>query len=147
MNRIMMAALVLMVMAGTSGNIVGEQKRARTSECADGLESFLRTSLYTDRSNRNSPKGRLSDDEWQKFVDDVLVRHFPAGGTVYSNAGWWRRPNGTIGGGPGHTIVVLAPLEHIEAHRHAVKAVIREIKTRHGHLSVGREEDRVCAAF
>lgn len=141
------AILVMVLAANASHPNVEQSNNAPALTCPEGLKPFLRTSLYTDRSNRNSPTGKLTDAEWQKFVDDVLIRHFPAGGTVYPNVGWWRRPNGSIGGGSGHTIVVLAPQAEIQVHREAVKEVIREIKTRHGHLSVGREESTVCAGF
>jgi hypothetical protein len=115
--------------------------------CPPPLEPYIRTALYVDRSNRNDPSGRLTDEEWQCFVDTVLLRHFPAGGTVFSNAGWWRRPDGTTGGGPGRTLVVLAPLTEATAHRAAVQTVIAEYKARYGVRSVLWEEGQTCAAF
>ena len=116
-------------------------------DCPAPLEPYIRTALYLDRSNRNDPSGRLSDEEWQRFVDTVLLEHFPAGGTILANSGWWRRPNGTTGGGPGRTLVVLAPVAEAGAHRMAVRAVIAEIKTRYGLRSVLWEEGQACAAF
>lgn len=146
-RAVLLAILVMVLAANASYPAVEPEKKAPTLTCVEGLKPFLRTTLYTDRSNRNSPTGKLNDAEWQAFVDDVLLKHFRRGGTVYSNIGWWQRPNGTVGGGPGHTIVVLAPAEEVTARREAVKAVINEIKTRHGHLSVGWEESWVCAGF
>ena len=115
--------------------------------CPPPLEPYLRTSLYVDRSNRNDPSGRLTDDEWQRFVDSVLLRYFPAGGSIFANSGWWRRPNGTTGGGPGRTLVVLAPVADSVAHRESVRAVIAEYKTRYGIQSVLWEESHACVAF
>ena len=115
--------------------------------CAPPLEPYVRTALYVDRSNRNDSTGRLSDEEWQRFVDTVLLRYFPAGGTIFANGGWWRRPDGTTGGGPGRTILILAPLSEADAHRAAVRAVIAEYKARYGIRSVLWEEGRACAAF
>jgi hypothetical protein len=115
--------------------------------CVAPLEPYVRTSLYVDRSNRNDPSGRLTDEEWQRFVDTVLLRYFPAGGSMIANAGWWRRPDGSTGGGPGRTLVVLAPLADTLPHREAVQAVIAEYKRRYGVRSVLWEESRSCAAF
>lgn len=120
---------------------------APAMSCAAPLKPFLRAALYMDRSNRNAPSGRLTDEEWERFVDDVLVRHFPAGGTMFTNSGWWRRPDGSRTGGDGKTLVMLVRASEARSHRAAVQAVIDEIKKRYGHRSVLWEEDWVCAAF
>lgn len=115
--------------------------------CDAPLQPHLRVDLYTDRSNRNAPSGRLTDDEWKRFVEEVLVKHFPDGGTVLENSGWWRRPNGTTFHGLGRTLIMLIPLNEVQSDRSAVRTVISEIKRRYGPSSVGWEEDWVCAAF
>jgi len=103
--------------------------------------------LYTDRSNRNSPDGRLSDEEWRAFVEEVLVRHFPDGGTILDNSGWWRRPDGTTFRGVGRVLIMLVPASEVDPERAAVRSVIDAIKSRYGPRAVGWEEDWVCAGF
>jgi hypothetical protein len=115
--------------------------------CNTPLEPYLRIDLYTDRSNRNHPSGRLTDEEWKTFVEEVLVKHFPAGGTVFENSGWWRRPNGTTFHGVGRTMIMLVPRDDVRPDRAAVREVIAQIKSRYGPSSVGWEERWVCAAF
>jgi hypothetical protein len=133
--------------------LVGACARARPSlppgqmSCVAPLTPYLRLDLYMDRSNPNDPTGRLTDEEWQRFVDTVLLKHFPAGGTIISNAGWWRRPDGSTGGGTGRILVLLGPAAQATGHRAAAEAVIREVKQRYRHRSVLREESWVCAAF
>lgn len=132
--------LALYVGAALSGCV---QPRARVDAapappCPSPLEPHVRTALYT---------GAIPDTAWQRFEREVLVHHFPAGGTVLDNTGWWRRPNGTMYRNTGKTLMVLAPITEIEAHHDAVRAVIATFKQRFNQRSVGWEEDRVCAGF
>lgn len=118
-----------------------------SDSCVAPLEPHLRIDLYTDRSNRNHPTGRLTDEEWKKFVEEVLIEHFPVGGTVLENSGWWRRANGTTFHGVGKTLIMLVPQKDVRPDRASVRAVIAEIKSRYGPSSVGWEERWVCAGF
>lgn len=106
--------------------------------CPAPLQPYLRTSLYT---------GAIADTAWHRFMSEVLVQHFPAGGSVFENTGWWRRPDGTMYRNVGKTLVVLAPVTETDSHRTAVRAVIAAIKQRFNHQSVGWEEARLCAGF
>jgi hypothetical protein len=119
----------------------------RDPQCALPLTEYLRTSIYLDRSNTRDPLRPFSEDEWQRFIDEVLIRYLPAGGTVFDNTGWWRRPNGTTFRGIGRTFVVLDPVADSTAHRTGAIAVVDAIKSRYGHQLVIREEARVCAQF
>lgn len=103
--------------------------------------------MYIDRSNTSDPLNPFSEAEWQRFIQDVLIKHLPSGGTVFDNTGWWRRPNGTTFRGIGRALVVLDPEHEAAVHRLQVKKVIDEVKSRYGHRLVIWEEARVCAAF
>lgn len=110
--------------------------------CAHNLRPYVRTTLYIGTSRY------FAGDGWKRFTEEVLVKHLPAGGTTIENdSGWWRRPDGSTAMGGGRLLIVLAPLEEITTHRAGIQAVIAEIKRVTGHLSVGWEEDRLCAAF
>ncbi len=141
------ALLLAWAIGGYSSYRVEAAQAAPVLSCAGPLQPYLRTSLYMDRSDPKAPSGRITNDEWQRFVDDTLLEHFPAGGTVFANTGWWRRPNGTTGGGVGMTLVVLAPGSEATLHRKAAQAVIEKFKKRYSQRSVLWEEDQVCAAF
>lgn len=112
--------------------------RTSAAACSAPLQPYLRTALYT---------GAIADSAWQQFMSEVLVQHFPAGGSVFENTGWWRRPNGTLYRNVGKTLVMLAPVTETESHRAAVRTVIAAIKQRFNHQSVGWEEDWLCAGF
>jgi hypothetical protein len=149
MKRIIlvMAAIATLLAGGQLLNGGQSPQPATVTSCQEPLKPHLRTSLYMDRINLNSSSRWISDKEWRGFVDEVLQRHFPAGGTIYANSGWWRRPDGGRDGGKGQTLVILAAVSEGEAHAKAVKAVIGEVKTRYGHHSVLWEQDQVCATF
>lgn len=119
----------------------------RSAACPAPLAPYVRTTLYFDRSNTPDPHKPYSEEEWARFVTDVLVRHLPGGGTITDTTGWWRRPDGSTFRGIGRALVVLAPDGEAAPHRQAVARVIDDIKTRYGHQLVIREEGRVCAAF
>jgi hypothetical protein len=114
--------------------------------CAAPMMPTLRTSVYFDRSNTSDPLNPYSPAEWDTFVTEVLIRFLPAGGNLYDNTGWWRRPNGTTFRGIGRTMQVWAPAADSIPHRMAVDSVIAQIKGRYKHRVVFREEELVCEA-
>lgn len=142
-----MGVISMLLVGGYSSDGVQSAQAAQVNSCKEPLQPYIRASLYMDRSDPKAPSRRISDEEWQGFVDDVLLRHFPAGGTIYANSGWWRRPDGTTGGGKGQTLVILAPASEGDSQAKAVKAVISEVKKRYSHRSVLWEQDQVCAMF
>lgn len=138
---VFLGCLSLLLSAGSVGCVSTRAEFAPPPpalSCPAPLQPYLRTALFT---------GAIADTAWQRFVSEVLVQHFPAGGSVFENTGWWRRPNGTTYRNVGKTLVVLAPVTETESHRVAVRAVIAEIKQRFNHQSVGWEEGRLCAGF
>lgn len=106
--------------------------------CPAPLQPYLRTILYT---------ADFSGPAWDQFLTDVIGQHFPAGGSITSGPGWWRRPDGTTARGNGKQINVLVPATQTEAQRTAVRTVIASIKQRFNQMSVGWEESLVCAGF
>ena len=114
------------------------------ASCAAPMLLHLRTSVYFDRSNTADPLNPYSPAEWDRFVNEVLTRFLPAGGTLYDNTGWWRRPNGTTFRGIGRTLLVWVPVSDSIPHRAGVDSVIAHIKQRYRHRVVFREEELVC---
>ena len=144
--RTFMAASLLLVATGCARvTSTSDASRIRLP-CAPPMMPHLRTSVHFDRSNTSDPYNSYSAPEWEKFVNDVLIRFIPAGGSIYDNTGWWRRPNGTTFRGIGRTLVVWAPVADSAPHRAGVDSVIAQIKERYRHRVVFREEESVCEA-
>lgn len=106
--------------------------------CPEPLQPYLRTVLYM---------ADFSGPAWDQFLNDVIAQHFPTGGSITVGPGWWRRPDGTIARGTGKQINMLVPATQTDAQRTAVRTVIAAIKQRFNQMSVGWEEDFVCAGF
>ncbi len=57
-------------------------------------ESFWRTELYFGRDKNDGTQ--VSDEEWSKFLDEIVTPKFPDGLTVLDGKGQYRLENGTI---------------------------------------------------
>lgn len=57
-------------------------------------QSFWRTELYFGRDKNDGTQ--VSDEEWSKFLDEVVTPKFPDGLTVLEAKGQYRLENGTI---------------------------------------------------
>jgi len=139
--------LALLPLLGAAGCARAERSgnaRPIPLTCSAPMIPHLRTQVYFDRSNTADPLNPYAPAEWDKFVNEVLIRVLPAGGNLYDNAGWWRRPNGTTFRGVGRTLQVWAPVSDSTPHRAAVDSVIVQIKERYRHRVVFREEELVC---
>src|SRR5262245_66552116 len=57
-------------------------------------EAWVRTELYFGLSippgADGSPAGRVTDEEWQRFVDEEISPRFPDGLTIQEAGGQWR---------------------------------------------------------
>jgi len=61
---------------------------------AISADKYVRTELYFGRS---LPDGSVvSDEEWNKFLNDVVTSRFPDGFTVLDGVGQYRNKNGQI---------------------------------------------------
>jgi hypothetical protein len=69
------------------------------------VDSYLRTELYFGMAR---PDGsHVSEAEWDKFVDEVIVPRFPDGFTVMSSIGHYRGRDGKIIREPSRVLIIL----------------------------------------
>jgi hypothetical protein len=142
--RRLLTILPLLAAAGCARAKPPSRAEPIVPKCAAPMIPHLRTQVYFDRSNTADPLNPYAPAEWDRFVKEVLIRFLPAGGNLYDNTGWWRRPNGTTFRGIGRTLQVWAPVSDSTSHRAAVDSVIVQIKERYKHRVVFREEEVVC---
>lgn len=85
-------------------------------------ERYYRTELYMGRS---IPGGAMvSEEAWEKFLNDIVTPRFPDGFTVLSGRGQYREASGRIAKEPSQVIVFL----YRKADRKAAGAKIEEIR-------------------
>lgn len=116
--------------------------------CGEKLAPYVQTSLFLDRTIMDPTRPqKITDKRWKRFTQEVLMREFPAGGSVFENSGWWKSPTGRMDSAQGYTVVVTAPVAEAAEHRAAAGRVVAEIKRQFRQESVLREEEVVCAMF
>lgn len=144
--RYVIPILLLLTAAGCARTRPLAKAISVVVNCAAPMTPHLRTSIHFDRSNTSDPYNPYSAQEWEQFINEVLIRFIPAGGSIYDNTGWWRRPNGTTLRGIGRTLIVWGAVADSTSHRASVDSVIAQIKLRYRHRVVFREEELVCEA-
>lgn len=93
------------------------------------------------------PGGReVTDAQWREFVEQVLIREFPDGATIFDASGTWfsTRQNRTISERSIMVSVIVPDARHAAP---KVARVIGEYKSRFAQDSVLRAERAVCFAF
>jgi hypothetical protein len=80
---------------------------AGTLRCATGAQPMLQERLYFG-TQRPRDGGRVSDAEWNAFLDDVAAV-FPDGFTSWEAAGGWRGPDGRTVREASHVVEIVHP--------------------------------------
>lgn len=97
---------------------IGVFQQARSA-----AEKFLRTELYFGRAK---PDGStVTDEEWDKFLAEVVTPRFPDGFTVVDGLGQFRDKNGKISREQSKVLILLYPRKQ----RRNSRAKIEEIRS------------------
>lgn len=141
--------LLTLLAVGATGCVSANSTRVEAADrgpaslatnCPAPLEPFVKVTLYMGRGTQDA-------DEWQEFADEVLVRHFPDGGTMLETSGWWEGRVGDATDKNSRMLVMLHPAPDRDAFAERVQAVIADIKERFGHRAVLWEEAAICATL
>jgi hypothetical protein len=145
-------ALVLATLAGLGGCASRPSSAVAPSPatppaagpaCGTGDSALVRDVVYF---GRNRPEGgTVADDDWRRFLEDVVTPRFPDGYTVVEAAGHWRGRSGTVEQERTELIILLHP--GAEADRRAVAEIAAEYKRRFRQEAVLRERTPACARF
>ena len=120
---------------------VGAQGFAVVMECGVSSSAQLRTTLYFGLA---TPKGAVTELEWQLFLRDEVTKRFPDGLTVWEAEGQWRTPAGTLDHEQSKVLLLVHP--DTTAARQSVLAVIEAYRKTFEQQSVLWESARVCVA-
>jgi len=84
---------------------------------------YYRTELYFGRSK---PRGGLvTDDEWEKFLAEVVTPRFPDGFTILHAMGQYREKNGKIDKEPSEVLIFLYPRTKLTPSRRKIEEIRR----------------------
>ena len=140
------AALKLLVAGTTLAGCAGKAAAAAPppqAACAVGDTSMVRDVVYF---GRNRPGGGIvSDDEWRRFLDEVVTPRFPSGLTVVEATGRWRGERGVVEQERSEMVTLLH--DGGAAGRRSVAELAAEYKRRFGQEAVLRERMTTCARF
>ena len=91
-KRLAVSFLLLLLTFGSFQVSVGNVPISKNA--SQITQTFWRTELYFGRDKNDSTQ--VSDDEWSKFLDEIVTPKFPDGLTVLDGKGQYRLENGTI---------------------------------------------------
>jgi hypothetical protein len=88
-----------------------------------------------------TPTGVVSAEQWQQFVDEVVVREFPKGVSIWEADGRWRGADGTLVAERSHVVFVVG------VEPAAIARVAAEYKRRFAQEAVMRVSSRCSTTF
>ncbi|MEV8525375.1 MULTISPECIES: DUF3574 domain-containing protein [unclassified Streptomyces] len=147
------AAFVAVVLLFATGGPVADvaygtsTAPAAVSDTARGTGSpYLATHLYFG-TGRHGGQPPITDDEFMKFVADVVTPRFPSGLTIQQGRGQWRDKTGSINREISYELTVLYPASQARTHDPEIEYIRHLYCTMYGLESVGRADVKAQAAF
>jgi hypothetical protein len=123
--------------------ILGGCANASPYACAAGTSPMTKLELFF--GGNIGEGGRVSEDEWRRFVTDEVTPRFPDGFTVLDAMGQWRNPSGMIIAEESRNLVVIVRDAGSELPK--VTAIRDVYKMRFAQDSVLFVQSPVCAGF
>jgi hypothetical protein len=97
---------------------------------------YYRTELYLGMSIPSG--GAVSEEDWEKFLVEVVTPEFPDGFTILAGRGQYREASGTIAKEPSHVLVFLYVRSERKSAGAKIENIRREYKKRFSQESVLR---------
>jgi NADPH-dependent 2,4-dienoyl-CoA reductase/sulfur reductase-like enzyme len=139
---LVMAVVAVPMLTGCAGKAAAPPP-APVAACSVGDTAMVRDIVYF---GRNRPGGGVvSDEEWRRFLDEVMTPRFPSGLTVVEATGQWRGESGVVEQERSEIVTLLH--DGGQAARQSVAEVAAEYKRRFRQEAVLRERMSTCARF
>ena len=111
--------------------------------CATGTMPMTKYELFLGQNI--GTMGRVSDEEWRRFLTEDVTPRYPDGFSVLEAAGQWRDPMGTIISEPSRNLVVIVRDPAAELPK--ITAIRDTYKTRFRQDAVLFVQSQICAGF
>ncbi|WP_455359192.1 DUF3574 domain-containing protein [Streptomyces sp. SYSU K21746] len=143
------AVLLLFASGGPVSDVAFDTPAASVATRQTAAEQgspYVSTHLYfgTGRHHGSPP---ISDEEFMKFVADVVTPRFPAGLTLQEGRGQWRDKDGDINRERSYELTVLYPVTEAQARDADIEHIRRLYCEIYDLESVGRADVRARADF
>jgi hypothetical protein len=112
-------------------------------ECAPGTGPMTKYELFLGQNIGTT--GRVSDEEWRRFLNDEVTPRYPDGFTVLDAAGQWRDPMGNVIQEASRNLVVI--VRNPAAELPKITAIRDTYKTRFRQDAVLFVQSQICAGF
>ncbi|MFD9485665.1 DUF3574 domain-containing protein [Streptomyces sp. NPDC059991] len=147
------AALVAIALLFATGGPVSEvaygtaAPAAATAQATEGHGSpYVSTHLYFG-TGRHDGKPPITEEEFMKFVAEVVTPRFPSGLTLQEGRGQWRDKDGDINRERSYELTVLYPVKEARARDRDIEYIRRLYCTMYELESVGRADVRAQVSF
>lgn len=110
--------------------------------CPGDAQAMVSESLYFGTSK---PKGVVTAEDWQAFLNEVVTPKFPQGLSVWRAAGQWKSDAGPVISEASYVLNIVHAGTSPEDQ--ALSDVVSNYKVRFQQEAVLRVRSRVCASF
>ena len=111
--------------------------------CAPGTMPMTKYELFLGQNI--GTMGRVSEEDWRRFLAEEVTPRYPDGFTVLDAAGQWRDPMGNIITEESRNLVVIA--RDASAELPKITAIRDTYKTRFNQDAVLFTQSQICAGF
>src|SRR5262249_22134304 len=101
-------------------------------------QAFVRTELYFGTAK---PDGAVTEEEFNRFLDDVVTPLFPDGLTVVKGTGQFKGSDGSIIKEDSYVVILLHPFENQKMNGRSIDFIRLEYMRQHRQESVLRVDD------
>ncbi len=136
-GKVVISVVLAAALAGCAPHAA---KEAQTPTCA-AQNRMTQTTLYF---GLNRPAGAtITEQEWQRFVDNDVTPRFRDGLTVFDARGQWLGNDGKVAREPSKALMLI----HASDSEKGIEALRGIYKSRFAQESVMRVDETVCVQF
>ena len=124
--------------------ILSCSSEAQTNPCPEGAEPYTEYRLFFGRGDADNTRV-VSDEAWEKFLEDTITVEFPAGLTVLDAYGQYTNSDEILIREDTKVLIILVPPD--AGSSSGVDRVIEEYRRRFAQQGVLRQVVNTCASF
>lgn len=110
--------------------------------CPPGQQAAIQELLYF---GTDKPSGRVTPDDWGRFLRDTVTPRFPQGLTAWQASGQWRSAAGTVVHEPSYVLSLVRPPG--DTAEQAIGALVADYKARFEQEAVLRVASPACMSL